>query len=481
MNNKTLIQFFEWYLPADGQHWNRAAEQAVRLRDLGITDVWLPPAYKGQAGREDVGYGVYDLYDLGEFEQKGTVPTKYGTRDEYLMAIHSLHKAGLGVLADIVLNHRMGADEAEDVQATMYAGNNRTQSASGQETVRAWTKFTFPGRGGKYSDFVWDHNCFDGVDWDDRRKNHGVYGFAGKGWDGEVDSENGNYDYLMGADLDMSNQAVRDELDRWGKWYLETTGVDGVRIDAVKHIGFSYFTHWLGRLRQESGKEIFAVGEYWKDDVGALRHYLDQSQNVMSLFDVPLHFNFCRLSCANGGFDLSRMFANTLVGQCPDKAVTFVDNHDTQPGQALSSFTASWCKQIAYACILLRRQGIPCVFYGDLYGIPHDGIQPVVGLEQLLKARKDYAYGNQTDYLDDVNVIGWTRAGDEEHPGSGMAVVLTDCGENSKSMSIGEKFSGKTFVDCLGNRQDQIVIGSDGWGKFPVNGGSVSVWVEKGV
>lgn len=54
-----------------------------------------PPAYKGHQGREDVGYGVYDLYDLGEFDQKGSVPTKYGTREEYLSAIRALQARGL--------------------------------------------------------------------------------------------------------------------------------------------------------------------------------------------------------------------------------------------------------------------------------------------------------------------------------------------------------------------------------------------------
>jgi hypothetical protein len=43
----------------------------------------MPPAYKGSAGINDVGYGVYDIWDLGEFDQRGGIPTKYGTREEY--------------------------------------------------------------------------------------------------------------------------------------------------------------------------------------------------------------------------------------------------------------------------------------------------------------------------------------------------------------------------------------------------------------
>ena len=58
----------------------------------------------------EVGYAVYDLYDLGEFDQKGSIRTKYGTRQQYLAAIAELKAAGLRVYADGVLNHRMGAD-----------------------------------------------------------------------------------------------------------------------------------------------------------------------------------------------------------------------------------------------------------------------------------------------------------------------------------------------------------------------------------
>jgi alpha-amylase len=51
------------------------AEKAPDLAKAGITSLWLPPAYKGTGGGMDVGYGIYDLFDLGEFDQKGSVRT----------------------------------------------------------------------------------------------------------------------------------------------------------------------------------------------------------------------------------------------------------------------------------------------------------------------------------------------------------------------------------------------------------------------
>ena len=111
MDNGIMAQYFEWYLPSDSTLWKKLGARAKELADEGVTSVWMPPAYKGQAGVQDVGYGVYDLYDLGEFDQKGTVPTKYGTKDEYLAAIKALQSAGINVYGDIVFNQMMGADE----------------------------------------------------------------------------------------------------------------------------------------------------------------------------------------------------------------------------------------------------------------------------------------------------------------------------------------------------------------------------------
>ena len=70
----------------------RSSFRTTELAEAGFTAVWLPPAYKGVNGAADVGYGVYDLYDLGEFEQKGSVRTKYGTKEQYLAAVRLCSK-----------------------------------------------------------------------------------------------------------------------------------------------------------------------------------------------------------------------------------------------------------------------------------------------------------------------------------------------------------------------------------------------------
>ena len=91
-------------------------------------------------------------------------------------------------------------------------------------------------------------------------------------------------------------------------------------------------------------------------------------------------------------------------------------NHDTQPGQALEAPVEGFFKPLAYALILLRSEGYPCVFWGDLYGTagPDEQKQPACAggqLADLIYARKSFAYGQQDDYFDTANCLGWVRRG----------------------------------------------------------------------
>ena len=216
IQNETMMQYFEWYLPNDGLWWKRCAAKAANLRALGITQVWLPPAYKGTS-QEDVGYGVYDMYDLGEFDQKGTVRTKYGTREEYLDAIRAFHEERIQVYADIVLNHRMGGDELEEVSAVSDSPENRLEQIGEAQKIRVWSKFNFEGRNGKYSTFSWNHTHFTGTDWDENSQClDRIYRFTGKRWDPNTDPEKGNYDYLMGMNVKKQKNGLSGIFRRQG-------------------------------------------------------------------------------------------------------------------------------------------------------------------------------------------------------------------------------------------------------------------------
>ncbi|MDU6523320.1 MAG: alpha-amylase family glycosyl hydrolase, partial [Enterococcus sp.] len=269
-----------------------------------------------------------------------------------------------------------------------------------------------------------------------------------------------------------------EQLDKWGKWYQELTGVDGYRLDAVKHIRFDLFVDWILHRREEKDSDLFVVGEYWSDELEKLQEYLDSSGNLISLFDVPLHFNLFQAASTMGNFDMRQIFAGTLIETRPDWAVTFVDNHDTQQGQSLESWVEGWFKLQAYSLILLRNEGTPVIFWGDLYGT--ENAEAVGdGLNALIKLREELVFGSQADYFDDPDVIGWTCTGDFDQKDSGMAVIMTNAGGGEKEMTISAIHEGETFVDLLGNNEAKITLDENGQGTFPVNVGQVSVYVNE--
>lgn len=474
--NGTIMQYFEWDLPP-AKLWVQLQQQAPELARNGITAIWIPPAYKGSDGENDVGYGVYDLWDLGEFDQKGSVATKYGTKKELLEAIDALHAVGIQVYADIVLDHKMGADKPEIVLAKEVDPENRFRIGNDSKEIVAWTHYFFPGRQKKYSDFEWHWYHFTGIDWDAWSKESRVYLFDGKEWAEQVDREKGNFDYLMGADIDLGNPEVINELTRWGQWFIKQTNIDGFRFDAVKHMKFSFYKNWIDKLRTREGEELFSVGEYWSPDVEALKNYLRVTEYKFSLFDVPFHYNMLHAATSFGHYDMRQIFDRTLVAELPDLAVTFVDNHDTQPGQALESFIPDWFKPQAYALILLRESGYPCVFYGDYYGIQIRSIVPKKRMiDRMLRTRKQFAYGLQRDYFDDPSVVGWTREGDEAHIGSGIAVLMTNAQGGEKVMNMGRRNAGRRMWNLLDPEEPPVRVERDGSALFTVADASCALW-----
>lgn len=494
MANQTLIQYFHWYYNDEQKLWKKASAEAARLKELGITGVWFPPAYKSTEGDNSTGYDCYDLFDLGEFDQKNSVATKYGTKEEYLQAINDLHAQEIMVIADVVFNHKAGGDELEKVPVKRVSEEDRREYTSDVFEIEAWTKFTFPGRKGKYSEFIWDKSCFSGIDWAEDLQETSIFSIQneyGEGWEDVPSDENGNYDYLMFNDIEFRNKAVREELKRWGEWYYETCSMGGFRLDAVKHIAPDFLNEWIDHMRAQFDRDFFVVGENWiLDDVANLRSYVDLTEGRMQLFDSMLHHNFYQAGKAGDSYDLSKIFQDTLVESHPQLSITFVDNHDSQPLQSLEAYVDFWFRPLAYALILFREQGIPCVFYPDLYGAKYvdtdtegnDADVELIGVDSLpamMQIRRDAAHGLQREYFDHPNCIGFTREGDQENENSGLAVLMSNGEEGSKNMEIGITHAGKVMVDVLGNRAEEVIVNEEGWAEFFCAAGSVSLWTLK--
>lgn len=479
MKNGVMLQYFEWNMPNTGELWKELKRDAAHLHDIGVTSVWIPPAYKAHE-QQDEGYGTYDLYDLGEFDQKGTVRTKYGTKQELQEMIEELHKYQICVYLDAVMNHKAGADYTEKFMAREVCQEQREEAKTEPYEIEGWTGFDFPGRGERYSAFKWHWYHFSGVDYDVSRKKESIFQIVGEGkaWSEGVDGENGNYDFLMCADIDFDHPDVIQEMKNWGIWVARELNLDGMRLDAIKHINDLFVKNFLEAVRADQGDQFYAVGEYWKNDKETLDEYLSHVEYKIDLFDVPLHYNFYQASQEGEKFDMRELLKDTLVKAHPALAVTFVDNHDSQKNSSLESQVKDWFKPLAYGLILLQKEGYPCVFYGDYYGVkgvasPHHKI-----IDILLEVRCKYAYGEQQDYFNHPSTVGFVRMGDEKHPEAGLALLLSNGKDGEKTMNVGKKRQGEIWYEVTGNRSEKITIDAEGNGTFPVSGGKLAVWVK---
>ena len=451
--NGVMMQGFYWNVPTStpaGTWWQNLGSKATELSQAGITALWLPPAYKG-SGALDVGYGVYDRYDLGEFNQKGTVATRYGTLGQLQSCITALHGQGVQVYEDMVMNHLTSADAQE-------------QFSIGGINYNVYTSFTYPGRGNTYSAYNWHYYNFNGTQ---QAPNNGWYQW--NAWDFQPYANGDAYDNLLGSEIRYADVNQVNETISWGNWMTTKLGLDGYRLDATKHMLTSFVNSWLDNVKGSSGR--FAVSEAWFRNLTDLNNYAASTGGRTSLFDVPLHYIFNDMSNGNGAWDMRGLQFAGFTEANGALSVSFVDNHDTdQSGGALYS-PVSNLKMLAYAYILTREKGYPCVFYRDYYEY---GLGPQI--KQLIAIRKTNAYGAANEYtsVDDANVYAYSRAGDATH--MGLLELLNDDGA-SASKGITTPFVNATLTDATGNNAGTVTTNASGYGVFPVGARSYAVWV----
>lgn len=195
--------------------------------------------------------------------------------------------------------------------------------------------FKFPGRGDTYSPMKYHWSHFNGVDWDESKKRSAIFKTVGpnKGWATDVSHENGNFDYLMFANLDYSRPDVQSDVLKWGEWIGTELRLSGMRLDTAKHFSFSFQKRFIDHMRRVFGPDYFVVGEYWTREVKQILSYLETMQYRLSTIDSPLAIRLSEFSQSQGA-DLRKIFDHTLVKHKPAHAVVRISH--TQ-GVALTS------------------------------------------------------------------------------------------------------------------------------------------------
>jgi alpha-amylase len=328
-----MMQAFYWDVPAGGVWWETVESKIDAWDAAGISSIWLPPLNKTMNGPFSMGYDPYDFYDFGEFDQQGSIETRFGSRSELQSLVQKAHSKDIEVIADIVINHNSG-------------GNSQFNPFTGTETYTDFQPLS-----GKFFRSFYDFHPNDMA-----ANDEGVFGGF--------------------PDLSHVKPYVQDWLwkrsDAVAKYYKNVIGIDGWRFDYVKGFGGWVVKDWVDEVGG------FAVGEFWDGNAQLLENWVNSTSQRASAFDFAAYY---KMKEAFDDNNLNALMGDMLWKRNPFKAVTFVANHDTD---------IIWNKYLAYAYIF-THEGYPCVFYSD-----YEEWLDKSRLDNLMWIHRNLATGNTT-------------------------------------------------------------------------------------
>jgi hypothetical protein len=310
---EVMMQGFNW--ESKKFNWyNILNNSAGDLAASKIDAIWLPPP--SDAASPD-GYLPRQLYVLSN---------AYGTEAQHRAAVTNLKNHNVKVIADIVINHRVG--------------------------TTGWGDFTNP---------TW--GCWAVVN--------------GDSWAGACGNNDTGSMYDPARDLDHTNQTVRNDLKAWMNWLKNDVGYDGWRYDYVHGFGANYIKEY-----NDATSPYFSVGELWDGNRQNVMNWINGTQGSSTAFDFPLKYVLHR--AVEGGYWELNDNGNPpgLIGWWPSRSVTFIDNHDTGSTQAYSPFPSNRV-MLGYAYIL-THPGYPMIFWDHFYDW---GLKSQI--QALIDVRKD--------------------------------------------------------------------------------------------
>ena len=349
-----LLQGFHWASHAgapDGyagrKSWYRIVrENAAAIRQAGFSWVWFPPPSDSLAPQ---GYIP---------RRWNTLDSAYGSEAELRDAIRAL--APVNALADVVLNHRVGIHTAgADFDDPPFPDNRAAIAADDDSGV------------------------------------------------GTGNPDTGEH-HPAGRDLDHTNPGVRVAIKNYLR-RLRTVGFRGWRYDLVK----GFHGRFVGEYNDASAPGL-SVGECFDGDRQLIANWIDATGGRSTAFDFPTRFllyealsrdDYSGLRSFSGG----RAIPAGLLGLAPGRAVTFLDNHDTEyrreeehqyGGYGVHHFPGGAVDR-GYA-YTLTHPGIPCVFWSHYFDW---GAATRGRIERLLQIRKRMGIHSKSEV--DIREATW--------------------------------------------------------------------------
>jgi alpha-amylase len=398
--------------PADGRPgvpwwWDHIAAQAKAFSLAGFSAVWLPPMLKTPSGATPGadGYGPFDDYDVGSKKQKGSIPTRFGTREQLQRCAAILRANGLDIYLDMVEHQRVG-DGGQPPQAFVfrYLGANGTPGTG-----------RFPKNPDNFLPQVPRDPDLGGPVADDLPFGREL---------APINAKPKNY--------------VSDGLIAASDWLTRAVDAQGYRLDDVKGLSTDFLLPYLNS-KAMAGK--FAVGEFFDGNQLLVNQWIFNPRGMQgrpSAFDFPLKFMLTRMYNNPGQFNMADLDHAGLTGMSPLNAATFVENHDTD---LQNSQKIVINKLLAYAYIL-TSEGYPCVFYKD-YSTDPDCYKLQPQIDNLIWIHEMLVSGATQQRWKDFDVFAYEREG-----GSRLLVALNNDPNGPHAIQVATGFGAGRRSRC---------------------------------
>ena len=421
--SRVMMQAFYWDVEPRFEWWDNLSEKVPGWANAGVDRIWLPVASKGQSGGYSMGYDVSDYYDFGNFEQHGTVETRFGSREELENLIAKAHDNDLEVIADIVINHNSGGG----LEYNPYRDKD-TYTLFNEENGNASGMFNRT-----YEDFY--PNSVSKFD------------------PGSLFYPETNLDHHLDR---VQNWLWKDE-NSVAKYYKNVMGFDGWRFDYVKGFEPWVVKEWLDEVGG------FSVGENFDGNPDVLRDWIEASGSPAFDFST-----FYKLEESLDRFeDLTNLEKDMLWKTDAANAVTFTANHDTEKDDNVDNYIASENKLKAYAYIL-THPGYPTIFYSD-YENPdfQDKIKQMIAIHNsIATGDAEILYVDQDEYV-------MKRNGTGSNPGLILYISLNN---STKRRAISSNWNNVTLMDYSGNSTYSPTSDENGAVTIEVPANGYSIW-----
>lgn len=334
------------------------------LKDLGITSVWINPLVENNTGISYHGYAGTDFYNIDP---------RFGTNELYKKLVEEAHQKDLKIILDHVSNH-------------CSIDHPWLKNLPFKDWINGSISNHLPAKHHKmiYSDIHADSSSMKNVS---------------EGW--FVDNM---------PDLNQKNSFVSTYIIQNTIWWIEYTGLDGIREDTYPYVDQKFAALWAKEIFDEY-PNLNIVGEVWTGNSLFLADYqkgnslsVTPETNLPSVTDFDMRDSYYKYLSESGSlYNIYETLSKDFIYPDPDNLVTFIDNHDLARAMFYAKGNTKKVK-IALA-LLLTTRGIPQILYGTEIGM--------IGGEDHGTLRSDFPGGFPGDSLNAFEIAGRNHSENE--------------------------------------------------------------------